>query len=184
MRHILCTALFPILLGCSPGTDGLPGAPGSAGQDGAPGKDAAQDGSRLTARWLVGEDGSRMFHGDWIDTERGEVCAFREHDGQTLCLPPILEATAWNTYVDPGCSGDYGFVGLFAPAGSEGSSLVRVLGGLLDGELLMRGEEVAELWTDGSGLPCQPATPSDGFPPPYYHWPLFDSAAFVAGEVE
>lgn len=189
MHRSILAALVCLLPACGlgpqgpAGADGAPGDQGPMGQTGAAGKDAAQDGSRLSARWIVGEDGSQQFHGDWHDTERDEVCAFRDHGGMLLCLPPVLSATAWNTFVDPDCSGDYGFVALFTPAGSEGSSLVRMLGGPLDGEILMRGEEVSELYTNGSGLPCQPLV-SEGFAPPYFHWPLFDPSAFVAGTVE
>lgn len=186
MRYALLLSVFLPACGLGPqgpaGADGAPGEQGPMGQMGAAGKDAAQDGSRLSARWIVGADGSRQFHGDWHDSERDEVCSFGEHDGMLLCLPHIADATEFNTFVDPDCAGDYGFVAHYAPASlPEGTSVVRVLG---TDDVIMRGEEVDALWTTGSGLPCQPFVPSDGFPPPYYHWPLFDPSAFVAGTVE
>jgi hypothetical protein len=181
-------SLFVCLLpACSLGPVGPAGSDGAAGPQGAPGvdgKDAFQAGSRLIPRCIHGKDGSRQCV-DWHDTDRDEVCSFREEDGALLCLPPIVHATEWNTFVDPDCSGDYGFVALFAPAHfPAGTSLARMLEGPLAGELLMRGEEVPELYTNGSGLPCQPLVPSPGFAPPYHHWPLFDPSAFVAGTVE
>ena len=188
MNRSILAALVCLLPACSmgavgpAGSDGPPGPPGDQGpmgQVGGAGKDAAQDGSRLTARWINGADGSRQFHGDWHDTERDEVCAWQMHDGDMLCLPRILDANPFNTWTDAACT-EPGFVAKYAPADyPEGSSVVH----LPDGEILMRGEEVDTLWTDGSGLPCQPLA-SDGFPPPYFHWTPFDSSAFVAGTVE
>lgn len=178
----LVSACSPVV--GEPGPQGATGPQGAHGINGEPGQDAAQDGSRLTARWIHGADGSRQFNGDFLDGERDEACAYREEGGEIRCLPPVLDSTAWNTFVDPDCGGDYGFVALYAPAGSEGSSLVRIHGGPLDGEILMRGEEVETLYTNGSGLPCQPLVPSSGFAPPYHHWPAFDPSAFVLGVVE
>jgi hypothetical protein len=44
-------------------------------------------GSRLTARFLTGEDGSRIFDG-WFDTERGEFCRVaRGQNGRYYCFP-------------------------------------------------------------------------------------------------
>lgn len=173
------------------GSDGATGQQGPAGADGAPGKDAAQDGSRLTARWLNGEDGSRQFNGDWMDTEREEVCSFRPHEGEILCLPPIIDRTEPKAWVDPDCGGDFGDMRTYAPASlPEGTSVVRLLSDdpALHHALLMRAEEVPSLYHRGPGGdgPCEPfvVTPDGAFQPPFHRWPLFDSAAFVAGTVE
>ena len=192
MHRFLILAIL-LLSACSP-VVGEPGPQGAAGPQGPQGKhgingedgvDAAQDGSRLTARWINGADGSRQFNGDFLDTKRDEVCSFRDETGDLLCLPPILKTSAWNTFIDSDCTGDYGFVALYAPADfPAGSTLVHMLGGPFDGEILMRGEEVATLYTNGSGMPCQPLIAGSGFAPPYHHWPVFDPSAFVAGTVQ
>ncbi len=83
-----------------------PGGPGSGGDDdpGNPsadapmggGKDASEatSGSRLKARTLVGDDGTRQFVG-WRDTQRGEDCAFMvAADGVERCLPVESDESA------------------------------------------------------------------------------------------
>lgn len=184
MRHLLPLAiLLTTLSACAPGLQGEAGpagAPGSAGPAGEDGADGLTPGDRLVPRVYLGADGSKMPTGDALDTEREEVCKPTLHEGEVLCLPAMLDATPFNTWADAACS-QPAFVARYTPAAHpEGSSLVLVHGGPLDGELLMRAEEVPAIWTDGSGQPCQPYTPSDGFPPPYFHWAPFDAEAFVA----
>lgn len=62
----------------------------------------ATNGSRLKARYLMAEDGSRQFLG-WFDSARGESCFFTTApDGVTRCLPFIP------TQVSKPFSGAYG----------------------------------------------------------------------------
>jgi hypothetical protein len=74
------------------GPAGAKGEPGTAGKDGAPGKDGAESavsssGSRLRARCLLGDDGSREFAG-WFDMTTGQTCVYSSAtDGQRRCLP-------------------------------------------------------------------------------------------------
>lgn len=69
------------------GKDGAPGMPGAKGDPGAPGKDAAQSGSRIVARYVVGDDGSRQFLGQH-DTQLDADCAWgTATDGKLRCLP-------------------------------------------------------------------------------------------------
>lgn len=75
------------------GQDGADGAPGPAGAQGEPGLDAVLSGQRLHARYIVGEDGSRLPTGDFEDTARGEVCRFGDVEGELRCTPPWREAT-------------------------------------------------------------------------------------------
>lgn len=89
-----------------PGPAGPPGAQGPAGADGAPGADASQDGSRLKAVWLVGEDGSRQFSG-WRDAQLVLPCEFlRASDDEVRCLPhtPFDNQEGLISYSDPACS--------------------------------------------------------------------------------
>jgi hypothetical protein len=49
--------------------------------------DTAVNGTRLSAAWIAGEDGSRQDNG-WFDTKRNEYCSFMlSSDGETRCLP-------------------------------------------------------------------------------------------------
>jgi hypothetical protein len=73
------------------GPAGAPGMPGATGKSGAPGKDGQGyvDGTRLTARYLLGRDGSRQFFA-WHDTDPtiDADCVFVEgSDTAIRCLP-------------------------------------------------------------------------------------------------
>lgn len=69
------------------GPAGAPGAAGAAGAAGPAGQDATASGTRLTARYLVGGDGSRAFAG-WHDTMLNTDCTYGvASDGMTRCLP-------------------------------------------------------------------------------------------------
>jgi hypothetical protein len=83
---------------------------GSAGTGGAPSVEpcacerdvGAFDGSRLKAKWLVGDDGSRMQTNTWFDTELNDTCHFQLlPTGETRCVPP---APTLNSYIDAGCT--------------------------------------------------------------------------------
>lgn len=190
MKYCVCVVMA--LVGCGSvggqgppgpsGEDGAPGAPGVPGPPGAMGEGVTLDGTRLVARYVVGEDGSRMPLHDFLDTERGDVCSFREDGGELRCLPRVEPATDFTMWVNPTCVGDRGWV-----ANYKGTTLVTMLGGDLDGERLMRAEEVPTLYYKGPAKdePCHPfvAGPSSGFPPPYHRWPLFNPDNFVLGDI-
>lgn len=199
--HRIVTILCALLAGCGtiategppgpqgihgdPGPAGAEGAPGPAGADGAqgaPGQDAVLSGQRLHARYIVGEDGSRLPTGDFNDTERGDVCRFGEHESELRCMPPAFDATEWCLFVDATCDGDRAYTATFM-----GSTVVRVLSNdpEYDGVRLMRAEEVPAMYYRGPGCDeaCQPFV-SGSFVPPYHRWPVFDPAAFVLGVVE
>lgn len=75
------------------GGQGAPGildpVPDARAEDSAP-----VSGSRLRARWLVADDGSKQPAG-WLDTKRNEECTFmRASDGLMRCLPRGLMVSA------------------------------------------------------------------------------------------
>jgi len=73
----------------------------------------ATSGTRLRARYYVGEDGSKQFVG-WHDTKRDEGCGFgKAQDGKIRCLPNESSALALGYYADGGCT-----VPLFTTIGS------------------------------------------------------------------
>lgn len=90
------------------GVDGKDGAPGPAGPAGAPGKNGLDgadgitfDGTRLRARWYVGDDGSKSPTGDWFDTTTNQPCSYEKaNDGAQRCLPGHLskEVSAYYNY--------------------------------------------------------------------------------------
>lgn len=201
MRYPLCSLVLSIVLGCTPGADGPPGPAGAPGAEGPPGpqgppgpaceacEGCCAAGERLVPEVILGADGSRISTGRMRDTERGEACTWQPYDGALLCLPRVVDATQFKAWVDPDCSGDYGHPRLYEPASlPEGTSVVHMLGGPLDGEWVMRGEEVPELYHRGPGGdgPCELFVPSPGgaFQPPFFRWRPFDAAAFVSGEIE
>lgn len=50
--------------------------------------EAAESGSRLKARWYVGDDGARQPLFQWFDSARNEECTFqRATDGVLRCMP-------------------------------------------------------------------------------------------------
>lgn len=90
----------------APGVAGKDGAMGKTGPAGKDGKDAAQSGSRLKARYLVGDDGSRQPNGDWLDTTTGEPCTYQKaNDDETRCLPALfVAANSGAYYLDDSCT--------------------------------------------------------------------------------
>lgn len=162
-----------------PGADGAPGPAGADGAPGAAGLDAVLSGSRLTARYILGADGSRVPTGEFDDTARGDVCRYNKHEGELRCVPAAHDATEWCLFVDATCDGDRAYLATY-----QDSTIVRVLSNDpdIDGTMLMRAEEVPAIYYRGPGCdaPCQPFV-SGTFAPPYHRWALFDKAAFVLG---
>jgi len=73
--------------------------------DPVPAADAAPatSGSRLRARYYVGEDGARQFIG-WHDTKRDEDCMFQTaEDGKLRCMPSV-GAYALTYFADEACT--------------------------------------------------------------------------------
>jgi hypothetical protein len=62
----------------------------------------ATSGTRLRARYYVGDDGSKQFIG-WHDKERDENCAFVNVGGVLRCIPGAA-GTVVGYYSDAGCS--------------------------------------------------------------------------------
>lgn len=63
----------------------------------------AVDGSRLKAKFLVGEDGSKQFNYTWYDTQLDEDCSFSvAADGHMRCLPGFNMGLAY--FADSGCT--------------------------------------------------------------------------------
>jgi hypothetical protein len=61
-------------------------------------------GSRLKARYYLGDDGSKQFAG-WYDTQRKENCTFGSAaDGTLRCLPAVSATAVGSYYSDAGCS--------------------------------------------------------------------------------
>lgn len=86
------------------GAAGPMGPAGAVGPAGVAGKDAAQDGSRLKARFMTADDGARAWLGNWTDMGAGGArCAFSgASDGVQRCLPTDLYGTAY--FSDPACA--------------------------------------------------------------------------------
>ena len=91
---------------------GLVGPPGPKGDPGPPGPPGRSEdasifvsGTRLGARYLVGDDGTRQWSG-WYDNQRDEECNFTFHDyrasdGTIRCIP---RGVLLNAYADPMCT--------------------------------------------------------------------------------
>lgn len=61
-------------------------------------------GSRLEARFQIGDDGSRRQTSEWLDTVRGEICRpMRASDGVMRCLPGDYIAPAGVYFSAPSC---------------------------------------------------------------------------------
>ncbi len=171
------------------GKNGQDGAPGEKGADGAPGpagKDAAASGSRIKARWQVGEDGSREFAG-WFDSELQARCAFaRDSGGALRCLPGFV-SFALGQFTDAQCTkpvvatyqtacdtGGYAWEGV---AGAECTYLPRYAVRLL-------GPEVATVYSyNAVTMACTPSAPSPSFA--YFETgPIVDPSGFAAATIE
>lgn len=62
-------------------------------------------GTRLKARYWVGDDGSKQFAG-WFDSERNEQCSFRTAEDGDIRCQPVAEATG-GVYFAAGCTTPY-----------------------------------------------------------------------------
>jgi len=71
--------------------------------DPVPDANAAVSGTRLRARYYVGEDGSKQFIG-WHDMMRDEDCTFWQPPGGTLRCTPFYVTSAASMFSDIGCS--------------------------------------------------------------------------------
>lgn len=113
--------------GVSPGGESSGGMMGTAGDD-QPGEDAgprdsgmldgmidpvpdamadagSTSGTRLKARTLNGEDGSRQTVIGWYDSQRNENCSFMvTADGSTRCLPAAGANVSGSFFADAACS--------------------------------------------------------------------------------
>lgn len=112
----VCAVLCSGLLGCSlaegppgpagspglPGPKGDPGAPGEPGPAGKPGSVASIGGTRLTPRYLTGDDGSRQFN-DWHDAVTDEPCSYYPLGTERRCLPAEFSSSRI-VYVDAACT--------------------------------------------------------------------------------
>ncbi len=147
MRAIALAALFTV--GCSAsapeigpdpsgsggtggvgGTGGTAGSSSSTGDGGSAGSGGSggsaqqgglyESGSRLRARHLVADDGTKQFVG-WFDSQRSERCTFVvAADGKQRCLP-IGAATLASFFKDASCSATMKFA-IATSACSQGST--------------------------------------------------------------
>jgi hypothetical protein len=169
------------------GPQGVPGPAGEAGPPGPPGVPYVA--ARLVPQVMTGTDGSVMPVVEAWDSEREEWCTYRVFDGARRCMPPVLDATEWNTYHTFNCDpyGDKVFVAKAAPLSyPDGSSVVRVLSNdpSIHGKLMMRAEAVATYYSKGpaNNGPCVVVVDdSPSFPKPWFRWTVLDSSAFVGG---
>lgn len=104
-------ALSTILAGCNslqgpPGTNGNQGPVGPRGEAGPPGPQSlgsTHGGERLTARFLVADDGSKTPVG-WTDDDTGLACSFeRATDGALRCLPVVPHDSWVPLFTDEYC---------------------------------------------------------------------------------
>jgi hypothetical protein len=93
--------------GSGPLDAGMMDAIADAMTDPVPDASAEESGSRLKARYYVGDDGSKQFAG-WYDSERKENCTVMSaSDGVLRCLPFTLFASAGSYFSDSNCSSQY-----------------------------------------------------------------------------
>lgn len=72
--------------------------------DPVPSATANESGSRIKAKWIVGDDGSRTFVGTY-DSEREEECVWTyATDGSRRCLPIGGVASAYPQFTDSACT--------------------------------------------------------------------------------
>lgn len=164
------------------GKDGVDGVDGEPGPVGAPGKDAALSGSRLKARMLVGEDGSRMFAGSWTDTARDdEACTFQNiatkdvPSDEVRCLPDFAIVGVISTFTSSACTGEYALGPTYA---GSGKPYLRIIG---TGKIYHAGEAVAQgYWMNDATSQCEPA-PGES---EWHAWPEVPATAFVKGTTD
>ncbi len=72
--------------------------------DPVPAVSANESGSRIKAKWLVGDDGSRQHQG-WYDSQREEDCNWASAtDGSQRCLPIGGVASSISTFTNSTCT--------------------------------------------------------------------------------
>jgi hypothetical protein len=93
-------------------------------------------GTRLKARYYVGDDGSKQFAG-WYDTERKENCTFSTaSDGAIRCVPAATAAAVGSYFADSACKQPLATVSCGAPAPKYASAYSQSSGGCLMGPTL------------------------------------------------
>jgi hypothetical protein len=76
---------------------------------------AAESGTRLKARWYVGEDGSRQPTFQWFDSARNEDCTFQmAADGVLRCIPGGYPQVSY--FSDDACTARIFAFGIAAPS--------------------------------------------------------------------
>jgi hypothetical protein len=74
-------------------------------------------GTRLKARYMVGEDGSKQWNYGWYDSERKENCTFTTAgDGKTRCLPTPGAYVNGSVYADAACTQEVAAIICASPA--------------------------------------------------------------------
>jgi len=110
--------IYVAMVACNGGADAPFGSGGSTGSEDAgdiidaltdPVPDANAEpvsGSRLKARYIAGEDGSKSYlPGQWYDTERQENCFFQTAaDGKKRCLPAETLKESLPYFIDAACT--------------------------------------------------------------------------------
>jgi hypothetical protein len=200
VKHAIALAL--ICAGCGSfstigeqgpkGDPGEQGPQGAVGKQGPPGAGACVSGSRLKCVTMIGADGSSVAPLEmWDDGEaeggRDEFCTWRLYKGARYCMPPMLDATEPNAWVDPGCpiTGPWVMPALYKPADyPDGTSVVRLLSSdpSVNNRIIMRKGPVTVYYAKIGGGPCAEAPP--GFIPDPHEWYDLDPAAFVGGALE
>jgi hypothetical protein len=85
--RVAVSASLLVLLGSAGLTGGCTDDEGAAAPPAQPSGWEPQSGSRLQARYLVSEEGTRVFQG-WFDSARGELCRIgRGEGGRYYCFP-------------------------------------------------------------------------------------------------
>jgi hypothetical protein len=196
-------ALALLCAGCSGVyTEGQPGPQGEQGEQGPqgiqgpagpPGPGGCLDGPRLKCVWIEGADGSRVPAPEMLDSSeddpdgRDEFCTWRLYKGARVCMPPMLDATVPNAWVDPGCpiTGPWVMPRLHAPADyPDGTSVVRLISAepSINNRPIMRMGPVTTYYAKIGGGPCTVA-PSDLIPEPH-EWYDLDPSDFVGGALQ
>lgn len=187
----VCALACSAMIGCSNGVEPVGGEPGprgpkgdrgETGPQGAPGDVAQFSGTRLRARYITGEDGSRQFV-DWFDLETAQPCLYREYDVRR-CVP----AEMFNSrilFTDEDCTETA--IRLHPADAADGLAYAQVYSEAEEQTLLVKpGEPLnpqpeAGYWTtDGE---CMLAPVPGGAAFSFVSYELLPPSFFVAGEV-
>ena len=169
--------------GSGASTGSSAGGKGGAGGIMNPVGDAVADsGSRLRAKWFMGEDGSKEFAG-WYDKQRGEDCWFiGALDAERRCLPignanvayyaeALCQVPLVSDYTN-GCNvPKYGLV-IDAPSGCKPAGHIHPVGAAFNGPTI---------WTTSGGS-CQ-GTPNTSPYPLYVTGDEIPASAFVSATI-